>query len=102
MILMLANNNRSVIDKLAKNTVRKNERQFLILFLTILLSSFMLFSVFTIGLTYLDLSRLQNTRLYGSEYDAAVMNGFTEDQKEILIHHSGVKSVGVLAHCGSV
>ncbi len=99
---MLANNNRSVIDRLAKNTVRTNKRQFLILFLTILLSSFMLFSVFTIGLTYLDLSRLQNTRLYGSEYDIAVMNGFTEDQKEILIHHSGVKSVGALAYCGNV
>ena len=99
---MLANNNRSVIDKLAKNTVRTNKRQFFILFLTILLSSFMLFSVFTIGLTYLDLSRLQNTRLYGSEYDIAVMNGFTEDQREILIHRSDVKSVGVLAYCGNV
>ena len=99
---MLANNNRSMIDKLAKNTVRTNKRQFLILFITILLSSFMLFSIFTIGLTYLDLSRLQNTRLYGSEYDVAVMNGFTEDQKEVLIHHSGVKSVGVLAYCGNV
>ena len=99
---MLVNNNHSVIDRLAKNTVRANKRQFLILFLTILLSSFMLFSVFTIGLTYLDLSRLQNTRLYGSEYDVAVMNGFTEDQKEILIHHSDIKSVGMLAYCGSV
>ncbi len=99
---MLANNNRSVIDKLAKNTVRTNKRQFLILFLTILLSAFMIFSVFTIGLTYLDLSRLQNTRLYGSEYDVALMNGFTEDQREILIHHSGVKSVGALAYCGNV
>ncbi len=99
---MRANNNRSVIDKFAKNTVRTNKRQFLILFITILLSSFMLFSVFTIGLTYLDLSRLQNTRLYGSEYDIAIMNGFTEDQKEMLIHRFGVKNVGVLAYCGNV
>ncbi len=102
VILMLANNNRSVINKLAGNTVRTNKRQFSILFLTILLSSFMLFSIFTIGLTYLDLSRLQNTRLYGSEYDIAVMNGFTEDQREILISYAGIKSVGVLAYCGNV
>ena len=101
-ILMLANNNRSVTNRLAENTVRKNKRQFLILFLTILLSSFMLFSIFTIGLTYLDLSRLQNTRLYGSEYDIAVMNGFTEDQKEILLRHAGIESVGELAYCGTV
>ncbi len=99
---MLAVNDYAVINKLAKNTVRTNKRQFFILFLTILLSGFMLFSVFTIGLTYLDLSRLQNTRLYGSEYDIAIMNGFTEAQKEILIYHSGVKSVGVLAYCGNV
>ncbi len=99
---MLANNNRSVINRLAENTVRTNKRQFLILFVTILLSSFMLFSIFTIGRTYLGLSRLQNTRLYGSEYDIAIMNGFTEEQKETLIHHSGVKSVGALAYCGTV
>lgn len=99
---MLANNNRPVINKLAKNTVRTNKRQFWILFVTILLSAFMLFSVFTIGLTYLDLSRLQNTRLYGSEYDITIMNGFTKNQKESLINHSGIKSVGVLAYCGNV
>lgn len=99
---MLANNNRPVINKLAKNTVRTNKRQFLILFITILLAAFMLFSVFTIGLTYLDLSRLQNTRLYGSEYDVVVMNGFTENQKEILNNHSSVKSVGVLTYCGNI
>ncbi len=102
MILMLANNNHLVINKLAKNTVRTNKRQFFILFLTILLSSFMLFSIFTTGLTYLDLSRLQNTRLYGSEYDIAIMNGFTKEQREILIRHSGIRSVGVLAYCGNV
>ena len=102
VILMLANNNHLVINKLAKNTVRTNKRQFFILFLTILLSSFMLFSIFTTGLTYLDLSRLQNTRLYGSEYDIAIMNGFTKEQREILIRHSGIRSVGVLAYCGNV
>lgn len=99
---MLANNNRPVINKLAKNTIRTNRRQFLILFITIMLSAFMLFSVFTIGLTYLDLSRLQNTRLYGSEYDVTVINGFTEKQKENLLKHSSVETVGILAYCGSV
>ncbi len=78
---MLANNNHQVINKLAKNTVRTNKRQFSILFVTIMLSTFMLFSIFTIGLTYLDLSRLQNSRLYGSEHDIAIMNGFTENQR---------------------
>ncbi len=99
---MLANNNRQIINKLAQNTVRKNNRQFSILFVTIMLSAFMLFSVFTIGFTYLDLSRLQNSRLYGSEQDIAIMNGFTESQKEYLINNSKIETVGVLAYCGSV
>lgn len=99
---MLANNNRRVVNKLAKNTMRTNKRPFCILFVTIMLSVFMVFSVFTIGLTYLDLSRLQNTRLYGSEYDLVIMNGFTENQKELLTNHSKVKTAGVLAYCGNV
>lgn len=99
---MLTNNNRPVINRLAKNTVRTNRRQFSILFVTIMLSAFMLFSIFTMGLTYLDLSRLQNIRLYGSECDVAIMNGFTENQKESLINNPNVKTVGVLTYCGNV
>lgn len=99
---MLTNNNRPVINKLAKNTIKANKRQFTILFFTIILSAFMIFSVFTIGTTYLDLSRLQNTRLLGSEHDVVIMNGFTEKQRELLIDDSNVQTVGVLAYCGNV
>ena len=66
---MLANNNEAIINKLAKNSVKTNKKQYAILFFTIILSAFMLFCVFTIGMTYLDSSRLQNTRLNGAEYD---------------------------------
>lgn len=99
---MLANNNKSIINKLAKNTVRTNKRQFAILFITVLLSAFMLFSIFTIGLTFLDLSRLQNTRLYGSEFDVAIINGFTEEQKEAAMSNPNVQTVGGQAYSGHV
>lgn len=66
---MLANNNEAIINKLAKNSVKTNKKQYAILFFTIILSAFMLFCVFTIGMTYLNSSRLQNTRLNGAEYD---------------------------------
>lgn len=78
---MLANNNEKVINRLAGNMIRTNRRQFIVLYITVALSAFMIFSVFTVGITYLDMSKLQNTRLYGSEFDIAVMNGFTERQK---------------------
>lgn len=99
---MLANNNKFIISKLANNTLQTNKRQFTILFVSIALSAFMLFSIFTIGLTYLDLSRLQNTRLYGLEYDISIINGFTEKQKEILKNNSNVQTVGIQTYCGSV
>ena len=66
VIIMLANNNKAIITKLAGNNIRTNKTQYVILFLTIFLSAFMLFGVFTIGMTYLDSSRLQNTRLNGA------------------------------------
>ena len=63
----------------------------MILFFTVALSAFMIFGVFTIGITYLDLSRLQNTRLFGAEYDATVINGFTEEQKTILTENPDIQ-----------
>lgn len=99
---MLPNNNKPIINKLAQNTIRTNKRQFGILFITIALSAFMLFSVFTIGLTWLDLSRLQNTRLYGSECDIAIMNGFTDRQREMIENNPKVETVGIQAYCGYV
>lgn len=48
---MLANNNEAIINKLAKNSVKTNKKQYAILFFTIILSAFMLFCVFTIGMT---------------------------------------------------
>ena len=99
---MLANNNKAIINKLAQNTVKTNKRQFMILFFTVALSAFMIFGVFTIGITYLDLSRLQNTRLFGAEYDATVINGFTEEQKTILTENPDIQTVGALSYAGYV
>src|SRR5699024_9468678 len=100
--LMLGNNNKKILNKLAKNTLRRNKKQMSILFLTICLSAFMLFSVFTLGITYLDLSRQQDTRLNGAEYDIALMNGFTEQQKESLEENSFARSVGTESYAGYI
>ena len=62
---MLANNNRRVIDRMAKSTLRNNKGRNLIIFLSIVLASFMLFSIFTVGITYFKMQRLQNIRLNG-------------------------------------
>lgn len=92
---MLANNNEAIINKLAKNSVKTNKKQYAILFFTIILSAFMLFCVFTIGMTYLNSSRLQNTRLNGAEYDIVTMNGFTSEQLNTLQQNENIRSVGI-------
>jgi len=99
---MLANNNKAIINKLAKNSVRADRKQYGILFFTIVLSAFMLFCVFTTGITYLNSSRLQNTRLSGSEYDIATMNGFTKEQLETLQQNPDIESVGIESYAGFI
>lgn len=99
---MLANNNKALINKLAKNSVKTNRKQYGILFLTIILSAFMLFCVFTIGMAYLASSRLQNTRLNGAEYDIVTMNGFTPEQVNTVQQNQDIESVGMEAYAGFI
>lgn len=97
---MLANNNTAIIHKLAKNSVKTNRKQYAVLFFTIVLAGFMLVCVFTIGMTYLDASRLQNTRLNGAQYDIAVMNGFSAEQLHALQQNKHIQSVGMESYAG--
>lgn len=99
---MKINKKQNPIAKLAKNTIKANKGKFAILFSTIALASFMLFCVFTIGITYLDLSRMQDTRLYGGEFDITIANGFTDEQLKFLSSNKKIESVGIQAYSGSV
>ena len=99
---MLKNNNSMIIDTLAKKTIKNNKKSFSVLFFTIALSALMLFCVITIGITYLDLSRLQNTRLNGAQYDIAIMNGFNDQQLNLLKNNNKVESVGIEAYAGFI
>ena len=61
--------------------------------LAVMLSSFLLFSVFTVGITYFKMQRQQNIRLSGAEFDA-IMYGVT--------NNSDVEAVGIAAVSGAV
>ena len=69
--------------------------------LAVMLSSFLLFSVFTVGITYFKMQRQQNIRLSGAEFDA-IMYGVTKKQMETLINNSDVEAVGIAAVSGAV
>lgn len=98
---MLKNNNQAVVKRLAKNNLKSNRRRSFSMILAIMLSSFLLFSVFTVGATYLKMQRQQNIRLNGSEFDA-IMYGISEEQKEILEENPTVEHYGVVMVSGVV
>ena len=98
---MLKNNNQAVVKRLAKNNLKSNRRRSFSMVLAIMLSSFLLFSVFTVGATYLKMQRQQNIRLNGAEFDA-IMYGISEEQKEILEENTTVEHYGVVMVSGVV
>lgn len=98
---MLKNSNQAVVKRLAKNNLKSNRRRSLSMVLAIMLSSFLLFSVFTVGATYLKMQRQQNIRLNGAEFDA-IMYGISEEQKEILEENPTVEHYGVVMVSGVV
>ena len=98
---MLKNNNQPVIKRIAKTNLKSNFRRSITMIFAVLFSSFLLFSVFTVGLTYLKMNKLQNIRLNGADFDA-VLYGMTEEQKTILDNDENVKQFGILTVAGAV
>ncbi len=98
---MLGNNNDRVIRRLAEKSVRNNRNRSLILAAAVALASFMLFSVFTVGLTWLDMYQLQNVRLNGGEFDA-VLYGITDGQYEKCMSDKDVLLAGTVGIAGSI
>ena len=101
MIFMLENNNRRIICRMAKSSVKKNSGRNWILFLAIFLASFMLFSIFTVGITYFKMYRIQNIRLNGGDYDA-VLYGITEEQREKCEADPEISRAGIVALSGYI
>ena len=101
MMNMLANNNQRVIRRMAIQSLKSNKRRSLIMFLAILLSAFMLFSVFTVGITYFKMQRVQNIRLNGAEFDA-IMYGLTPEQQKTCEKNPDIVKTGVIGLCGSI
>ncbi len=98
---MLKNNNQPVINRMAKTNLKSNLRRSITMTVAVMLSSFLLFSVFTVGLTYLKMNKLQNIRLNGADFDA-ILYGVTEEQKTILENDENVKQFGILTVAGAV
>lgn len=92
---MLKNNNNAVITRMAKRSFVSNRHRNIIMILAIMLSAFMLFTVLTVGGTWLKMQRTQNIRLDGGEFDVVIYGGFTEGQKKICEENPDLAEIGI-------
>lgn len=97
---MLKNNNKKVIIRLAKHSLVSNKGKTIVLILAVMLSTFMLFNILTVGGTYVHMQKVQELHLQGGEYDAFFYGGFTKEQEALAQNHSQVKAAGILRMAG--
>lgn len=98
---MLKNNNTQVLTRMAGRSLKSGRRQSVTMILAVLLSAFMLFGVFTVGMTYFKMQRLQNIRLGGGEFDA-IMYGVTDEQLRTCRENPDILRFGVHAVSGYI
>ena len=96
---MLRNNNLKVVTRMAKSSLKSNKKRSLSMILAVLLSTFMLFSVFTVGITFFKMQRVQNIRLSGADFDA-IMYGVTDEQREMCEQNPDIVKTGICAVAG--
>lgn len=98
---MLKNPNQKVIKRMARNALKVNRRKTITLFLAVLLSSFLVFTIFTVGDSYFRLQKIQNIRMSGAEFDA-IMYGVTDEQRQMCENNPDIVLTGTVGVCGWV
>ncbi len=96
---MLKNPNQKVIKRMAGNALKVNRRKTITLFLAVLLSSFLVFTIFTVGDSYFRLQKIQNIRMSGAEFDA-IMYGVTDEQRQMCENNPDIVLTGTAGGCG--
>ena len=71
------------------------------MFLAVLLSSFLVFTIFTVGDSYFRLQKIQNIRMSGAEFDA-IMYGVTDEQRQMCENDPDIALTGAVGVCGWV
>lgn len=80
---MFQNNNGAIVKQLAKKSFNANRRRNMFVILTLVLTAFMITSVFSIGSSYIRTTELQQLRFMGTNAHAALTNP-DENQMNIL------------------
>lgn len=101
MISMLKNPNQQIIKTMAWKNMKMNKRKNITLFLSIVLSAFLIFTIMTVGNSYFKLQTVQNIRMSGAKFDA-VMYGVTDKQRKLCQENPDITLTGIVGSCGWV
>lgn len=97
---MLKNNNQKIITKMAVSSIKGSRNKFAVIFAAVMMSSFMLFCVLTVGSTYFKMQGLQNIHLQGGDFDAMIYGGFSKQQLKQCKENKDVKMTGIGVYSG--
>lgn len=97
----MRNNNGGVVRKLVWNNLRQHGLQYRFVFLAIIISSMLLASVFSIGLSYYNSLNIQQLRLMGTSAHAGLSNP-TEDQCAAIAKLEYIRDTGLSMYVAPV
>lgn len=95
---MLKVNNKKVIKDLAKTTYRAHKKRNILTIMAIFLTTFLICTVISIGLSYWDTVALRQQRMQGMDYDIALTEP-RDDQVSAIREMEKVKYAGLCVKC---
>lgn len=101
MIFVVSNNNSGVIKRLSARTLASSKSRNIIAVIAIVLTTFMITSVFSIGVSFMNNAAVMTDRLHGTTADITLTHP-TQSQCEEISALKGVTDVGIQYGVGSV
>ncbi|MCI9595882.1 MAG: ABC transporter permease [Firmicutes bacterium] len=98
---MLKVHNKKVIKDLAKTTYQANQKRNLLTIVAIFLTTFLLCTVISVGLSYWDTISLRQERMQGMDYDIELTEP-RDDQVSVMRKMDKVKYAGLCVKCAVV
>lgn len=85
---------------MAVRSLKRNKAKNRMLLTAVILSVFLIFTVLTVGSTYMEMEKIQNIRQKGAQFDAVLVGRVTKKQLEWCRERKNITAVGLQAYSG--
>lgn len=92
--------NNKILWKMAVRSLKQNKTKNRMLLTAVMLSVFLIFTVLTVGSTYMEMEKVQNMRQKGAQFDAVLIGGITKEQLKWCRERENITAVGLQAYSG--